>query len=340
MKFFLTLLIFMICNSIFAQSKSNCRVDIYLVKKYIHCWDTATKRIIPFKVTLEDLQDIPFIKDEEIVTYIFNKFRRKWNRNKRGKWIGKKYTVRLHGFETSTSVSERIDSLELSLFGCASQFAVVCDGEVVYGGCLNNHLSSWLPPMAVATGGGNFISLDFHSSSENDPRENLTLFDCLKSSDRIKYYKTFDDFIKIGFVEGNIIGHYRSDYNYHLQLNADSTFMDIRGGDALTHAIWNKGTWTANNDTIYFHSFLIFDTISLRSKGNQVIDSLILSSDEISERLTLEQYKKRGYNRRLSLPPYGQDKTPVTFKLFFKKQKIFSVEDGKLKPTGYFKTDR
>ncbi len=181
MKSFLTLLTFMTCIAAFGQSKSSCRVDIYLVKNRINCWDTTTKKIIPFQVTKEDLQDTPFIKNEEIILHTFRKFR-----SKVGK--GKKVTARLHSFQTSISVNERIDSLHLSLFGCAKQFAIVCDGEIIYGGCLNNRLSSWVPPTVVLTGRDNSVSLSFYPSiGDNDPREDKKLFDCLKNSSRFKY---------------------------------------------------------------------------------------------------------------------------------------------------------
>lgn len=186
MKFFLTLLAFMTCIAVFGQKESSCRVDIYLVKNRINCWDSSTKKFIPFVVKKEDLQDSPFIKNEEITLYTFRKFR-----SKVGK--GEKITARLHSFETSSSVNERIDSLHLSLFGCAKQFALVCNGEIIYGGCLNNSLSSWVPPTVILTGRDNSVSLDFYPSiGDNDPREDKKLFDCLKNSNRFRYSKKYE----------------------------------------------------------------------------------------------------------------------------------------------------
>lgn len=164
----------------FAQRKANCRVDIYLVKNYIYNWDSVAKKLKPFTVTLQDLQDTAFIKNEEIVLYTYTKLR--------GKFPGRKrFAVKQHSFETSTSLSERIDSLHLSLFGCARQFAVVCNGEVVYGGCLNNQWSSWVPPGVFATGRDNSLLLNFWpGEGYDDPRKNATLFKCLKKSNRFK----------------------------------------------------------------------------------------------------------------------------------------------------------
>ncbi|RYD75630.1 MAG: hypothetical protein EOP53_16160 [Sphingobacteriales bacterium] len=111
-----------------------------------------------------------------------------------GNNTGGERIARLHGFQTSVSLNKRIDSLHLSLFGCARQFAIVCDGQIIYGGCLNNYLSSWVPPMVVLTGRDNSVSLGFYTSIGNtDPREDKKLLDCLKNSDRFKYLKENED---------------------------------------------------------------------------------------------------------------------------------------------------
>lgn len=186
MKFFLILILCAICSSILAQEKKNCRIDIYLVKNYIDCWDSTTKKIIPFQVTLQDLEDTAFIKNEEIISYTLTRLRTKFQKNKR-------ITVKFHHFRTSPSLTARIDRLQLSISGCAKQFAIICDGEIIYGGCLNNIRSSWAPPIIVAGGLGNEFSLSYYGDkAHNDPRENSKLFSCLKSSNRFRYVKKSD----------------------------------------------------------------------------------------------------------------------------------------------------
>jgi hypothetical protein len=187
MKFYFFLFLSFTCKEIFAQPNSDCRIDIYLVKNIIPCWDSVSKKIIPFKVTLNDLQDTAFIKDEEIVSYTFKKFKQKVRK-------GRKVTAKLHSFQTSSSLNKRIDSLNLSLFGCASQFAIVCNGNIVYSGCLNNHLSSWVPPTVFAAGRDNELTLNLWPGvAPYDPRENQTLFNCLKKSRRLKLMNTYDN---------------------------------------------------------------------------------------------------------------------------------------------------
>lgn len=181
MKFYFTLFLSLTCSAFFAQTNSDCRIDIYLVKKFIPCWDSTSKKIVPFTVTLNNLQDTPFIKNEEIVSYTFKKFRQKQRK-------GRTVTAKLHTLQTSSSLNERIESLHLSLFGCAKQFAIVCNGSIVYSGCLNNHLSSWVPPTVFAAGRDNELTLNLWLSvAPNDPRENQTLFNCLKKSGRFKF---------------------------------------------------------------------------------------------------------------------------------------------------------
>ncbi len=192
MKYFLIPILIITGNVIIAQPKSNCRIDIYLVKNYVRCWDTVTKKIVPFNVTIDNLQDTAFIKDEEIILYTFKKFKQKiriWGSRRR-----KKITARLHSLQLSSSVNDRIDSLSLSLFGCAAQFAIVCDGEIIYGGCLNNHMSSWVPPVVTLTGRDNEIHFGLWPGiAPTDPRENPKLFDCLKKTGRFKFQKKYAD---------------------------------------------------------------------------------------------------------------------------------------------------
>lgn len=169
------------------QHNSGCRIDIFLVKNYINCWDSSSKKITPFTVALDDLEEKAFIRDEEITSYTFKKFKQKV-----GKW--KKVTAKLHSFHTAVSLNGRIDSLHLSLFGCAKQFAIVCNGEIIYSGCLNSHLSSWAPPTVFATGRDNEFTLNFWpGGGGSDPRENQKLINCLRKTGRFRFIERYRD---------------------------------------------------------------------------------------------------------------------------------------------------
>jgi hypothetical protein len=124
------------------------------------------------------------------------------------------------------------------------------------------------------------------------------------------------------FAQDKILGHYRDYFGSSLQLNADSTFKYTWHFDLS--ASWTKGTWTVKKDTVYFRIVPTYDTISSIDNKNTAIDKLILSDDEISERLTHQQWIGRG------LSSGGQNKMPYPEKLFYKKERLYGVKDGRL----------
>jgi len=123
-------------------------------------------------------------------------------------------------------------------------------------------------------------------------------------------------------AQDKIVGHYRDHFNSRIQLNADNTFEYTWHLDLS--ASWSKGTWTIKNDTVCFRIIPTFDTISYKNKMGLSTDTLILSTDEIPERLTQEQYAGQG------LSSGGQNRTPCPDKLFFKGQKLFGIKNGRL----------
>ena len=67
-----------------------------------------------------------------------------------------------------------------------------------------------------------------------------------------------------------------------------------------------------------------YDTIINIDIKNANDDKLILSDDEIAERLTQQQYTERG------LSSGGQNIMSYPEKLFYKNQRLYSVKDGRL----------
>ena len=124
------------------------------------------------------------------------------------------------------------------------------------------------------------------------------------------------------FAQKNIVGRYRDYFGSRIELNADSTFKYTWHFDLSSS--WTKGTWSSKNDTIYFHMIPTYDTVSYKSNNGTSADKLILSVDETAERMTPEQYAGMG------LSSGGQNIHPCPDKLFFKKQKLFAIKDGKL----------
>ena len=124
------------------------------------------------------------------------------------------------------------------------------------------------------------------------------------------------------FAQHKIVGHYRDHFGSRIQLHNDKTFNYTWHLDLS--ASWTKGTWTIKNDTVYFHVITTFDTISYKNKSGILTDTLVLSTDEIPVRLTQKQYAGQG------LSSGGQNQYPCPDKLFFKRQKLFGIKDGKL----------
>jgi hypothetical protein len=124
------------------------------------------------------------------------------------------------------------------------------------------------------------------------------------------------------FAQNKIAGHYGNHFGNQIQLNDDSTFkytwhFDLSGG-------WAKGTWSINNDTIYFNMLPIYDTLSYINNDGSADDRLVLAVHEKAERLTPYQYVNRGISSGM------QDLQACPDKLFFKHQKLYKIKNGKL----------
>ena len=87
---------------------------------------------------------------------------------------------------------------------------------------------------------------------------------------------------------------------------------------------WTKGIWLLKGDTVYFNMVPTYDTVSINKPHDHSVDSLILSADEFSERLTQLQYAGT------LLSGGGQNRAPCPAKLVFKKGRLYKIQNGKL----------
>jgi hypothetical protein len=112
-----------------------------------------------------------------------------------------------------------------------------------------------------------------------------------------------------------VAGHYEDHFGGSLNISPDSTFkyswhFDLQGG-------WTKGRWRMTKDTVYFTMIPIYDTVSYVLKNGEVADSLILSEDEIPERVTIN----------LSvLSSGGQNIQPYPTKLLYRKNRLYTID--------------
>jgi hypothetical protein len=122
-------------------------------------------------------------------------------------------------------------------------------------------------------------------------------------------------------AQNKIVGRYRDYFGSRIQLNADSTFkytwhFDMSGS-------WTKGTWTLKGDTVYFYMVPTYDTLKFATVSNMTVDSLIISTDEIPERFTQEQYAA------MLLSSGGQNRMDYPEKLLFKKARLYKIQNGR-----------
>ena len=124
------------------------------------------------------------------------------------------------------------------------------------------------------------------------------------------------------FAQDKIVGRYRNYFGSLIQLNADKTFkytwnLDLSGS-------WTKGTWMLTGDTVYLQMIPTYDTLSRIKSGSILPDTLILSIDEIPERLT------QTASSPVVLHSSGQNRSDHPEKLLFKKGKLYRIYKGKL----------
>lgn len=124
------------------------------------------------------------------------------------------------------------------------------------------------------------------------------------------------------FAQDNIPGRYHNYFGCRLHLNPDSTFKYTWHLD--TQSGWTKGTWSQKKDTIYFRMVPTYDTVRLTKPGERIVDSLLISSDEISERLTMA-----GFSDTV-LWSGGQNRSGYPTKLVWKKGRLYNIQNGRL----------
>ena len=124
------------------------------------------------------------------------------------------------------------------------------------------------------------------------------------------------------FAQDHIAGRYRDYFGSLLNLNADSTFKYTWHFDLQSS--WTKGTWTLKNDTLYINMVPTYDTVSLFKSDKRTVDSLIMSIDEIPERLTQAEFN--------GIPLYagGQNRMSYPVKLLLKKGRLYKIQKGRL----------
>ena len=123
-----------------------------------------------------------------------------------------------------------------------------------------------------------------------------------------------------GFSQTNFIGKYKDYSGYSIEFKSDQTFefnyqFDLASG-------WALGTWNRHEDTIQLIPTLILDTLIREG----IPDSLVLSLDITSERITMEQFAIDQITSGGQLPTY------VPEKLLYRNNRLYKFDKkGKVK---------
>jgi len=124
------------------------------------------------------------------------------------------------------------------------------------------------------------------------------------------------------FGQNKIVVRYRDYFGSRIQLYADSTFKYTWHFDMASS--WTKGTWTQTGDTVCFHMVPTYDTLRQTNSKGVSYDTLILSDDEMSERIIPVQ------SATIILSSGGQNRSAYPDKLLYRKGRLYKIKNGNL----------
>jgi hypothetical protein len=138
-----------------------------------------------------------------------------------------------------------------------------------------------------------------------------------------------------------LTGKYNAYYGNSLELKDDSTFRYEWKFDLIYN--WAVGRWTITDNIIQLTFTNIYDTLTRFNRS----DSLVLSGDEKSNRINIEEFASTQFVSG------GQHHTGITDRLIFKRQRLYLADKNgrplrgkqrgiwtkKKRPTWYFRVD-
>ena len=123
------------------------------------------------------------------------------------------------------------------------------------------------------------------------------------------------------FGQDKYVGIYNDRFSESIELKSDSTFVHNYRFDLSSS--WTTGKWKVSNDTVYFKSELVSDSLQVRdSNGNKIKDSLVLSADLKINRIELNEFIMS------SLSSGGQNRVKPPNKLYCKRNKLYRINEN------------
>ena len=113
----------------------------------------------------------------------------------------------------------------------------------------------------------------------------------------------------------NLIGSYQDHFGSSIIINKDSTFKYRWNFDLASS--WSNGKWAIKNDTVYFKTVLVYDTLRINSK-----DNLVLAEDEKPKRIFGVTYISA------QLTSGGQNRMPCPAKLLFRGGELLMLTNS------------
>jgi hypothetical protein len=161
------------CALLAQAATTGCKIELYMLKKNHIPQADIDEPIGYFMPSKADLADYPLVADNEIMEYDIQKD-----------------TTRPYAFNITKKAALRVDSIaqKVPLYGLA--FAMVVNGEPVFGGYFWSPSSSYVCTWLTAFAAADRISIYpcYSGMGYTDPRLNTTLMDCLKKTSRAKFY--------------------------------------------------------------------------------------------------------------------------------------------------------
>ena len=136
------------------------------------------------------------------------------------------------------------------------------------------------------------------------------------------FFLCFGSTLKAQVEKDHLIGKYQDYFGDRIEIKADSTFRYSWQFDLA--ASWSKGIWKIKNDTVYFKTIPVYDTLRYKNNQGKFVDSLVLSDLEKPKLIFTPNIDEM-------LSSGGQNREQCPLKLFLKDERLYGItEYGKL----------
>ncbi len=140
----------------------------------------------------------------------------------------------------------------------------------------------------------------------------------------MRLYSTIFIILFAAICQGqSVVGKFSNCFGESFYLKEDSTFEFTWLFDLASS--WTNGKWKISNDTIYIKPNIIYDTLEIKNTKGIIVDTLVLSSDAIGNKIDSISYFSS------FITSGGQHRRTPPLKLYFKSKRLYLVlNNGKI----------